>query len=141
MYLLDTDVMSALRRADRNPRVGSWMKSISPTEAYLSVVSIGEIERGVVRQRRKNPPHAIELENWLGSVIGDFGERILPVTLSVAQHWGSLSGALGHNDPDLIIAATALEHRLTVVTRNVSDFLPTGVDIFDPFTGARHGLA
>ncbi len=141
MYLLDTNVVSALRRADKNPAVDAWNKSVLLSDVYLSVASVAEIERGIVSQRRKNPPHAIELENWLGSVIGDFGERILPVTLSVARHWGSLSGALGHNDPDLIIAATALEHRLTVVTRNVSDFLPTGVDIFDPFAGARHGLA
>lgn len=141
MYLLDTNVVSALRRADKNPAVDAWNKSVPLTKVHLSVVSIAEIERGIVRQRRKNPAHAGELTRWLGLVISDFGNRILPVTVSVAPRWGALCGTLGHDGFDLLIAATALEHRLTVVTRNVSDFLPTGVEIFDPFAVASHGPA
>ena len=100
---------------------------------YLSVVSIGEVERGIVRRQRHDPAFARVLAAWLDSVLVLYGERILAVDLSTARRWGRLSGALGHEGADLLIAATALEHGLTVVTRNARHFEPTGVPVLNPF--------
>ena len=86
---------------------------------YLSVVSVGEIERRIVRRQRLDPALARVLAAWLDTVLALYRERILAVDLSTASRWGRLSGALGHEGADLLIAATALEHGLTVVTRNV----------------------
>ena len=101
-------------------------------DLYLSVVSVGEIERGIERQQRRDPVHAQALAAWLDRVLALYGERILGVDLSAARRWGRLSGHLGHEGADLLIAATALEHGLTVVTCNVRRFEPTGVPVLDP---------
>ena len=95
-------------------------------------MSVGEIERGIERQQRRDPVHAHALAAWLDSVLALYGERILAVDLSAARRWGRLSGVLGHEGADLLIAATALEHGLTVVSRNVRHFEPTGVAVLDP---------
>ncbi len=99
---------------------------------YLSVVSIGEIERGIIRQERSNPDFAQSLALWLDSVIKLYGEQILGVNLATARRWGQLSARIGNDSADLLVAATALEHGLSVVTRNVRHFRPTGVDVIDP---------
>jgi len=132
MYLLDTDVISALRRPERNPAVAAWTAKVDQRDLYLSVATVAEIERGVFKQRKVDPPFARDLQQWLNVLIDGFGQRILQIDIAIAQRWGALSAAIGHNDPDLAIAATALEHGLSVVTRNVSDFTPTGVAVFDP---------
>jgi len=132
MFLLDTDVLSALRRRERNPLVARWVSGRRTNDLYLSVISIGEIERGIVLQQRRDPAFARALAAWLDSVLALYGERILPVDLSVSRRWGHLAGALGHADTDLLIAATALDHGLTVVTRNVRHFEPTGAPVLDP---------
>jgi predicted nucleic acid-binding protein len=132
MFLIDTDVLSALRRPDRSPRIVRWMAGQGTTDLYLSVVSVGEIERGVVRKKRSDPAFARVLAAWLDSVIALYGARILAVDLSTARRWGRLSGAIGHESPDLLIAATAIEHGLTVVTCNIRHFEPTGVPVLDP---------
>lgn len=132
MFLIDTDVLSALRRRERSPAIVQWLSDQRPTDLYLSVVSIGEIERGIVRQQRRDPAFAHVLAIWLDSVLTLYGERILSVNLSTARRWGRLSGLLGHESADLLIAATALEHGLTVVTRNVRHFEATGVPVLDP---------
>lgn len=135
MYLLDTVVLSELRksRLRRNPHVVSWIGSVSPPDLFISTVSIGEIERGIERQRETNPDFAGELAGWLDVVLRAYGDRLLPVTVGIARRWGKLSARIGNNGLDLAIAATALEHGLTVVTRNVSDFTPIGVATFNPF--------
>lgn len=132
MFLLDTDVLSALRRRERNPEAVRWMASRRTADLYLSVVTVGEIERGIAQQLRRDPPFAQELAGWLDRVLGWYGDRILPVDTATARRWGQLSAALGHDGADLLIAATALEHGLTVVTRNVRHFEPTGVSAFNP---------
>lgn len=132
MFLLDTDVLSALRRRERNPLAARWVSVRRTNDLYLSVVSIGEIERGIVLQQRRDPVFAQALAAWLDSVLALYGERILPVDLSVSRRWGRLAGALGHADTDLLIAATALDHGLTVVTRNVRHFEPAGAPVLDP---------
>ena len=133
MFLLDTDVISALRRWEGVSNLTAWMEAQRPSDLYISVVSLGEVERGITRQQRRNPAFARTLASWLDSVLVLFTDRILPVDLAVARRWGRLSGALGHDSPDLFIAATALEHGLTVVTRNVRHFEPTGVPALNPF--------
>ena len=133
MYLLDTDVLSALRRRERDPAVARWLDSQRTTDLYLSVVTVGEIERGIVRQRRRDPAFAEALAGWLDRVLAWYGDRVLGVDLPTARRWGQLSGALGHEGADLLIAATALEHGLTVVTGNTRHFEPTGVAVLNPF--------
>ena len=132
MFLVDTDVLSALRKRERNPDIVWWVSRQRSTDLYLSVVSVGEIERGIARQHGRDPGFARDLAAWLDSVLRLYGEQILAVDLSTARRWGRLSGALGHENENLLIAATALEHGLTVVTRNVRHFEPTGVPVLDP---------
>ena len=136
MFLIDTDVLSALRRRERYPEVARWMSRQRAADLYLSVVSIGEIERGVIRQQRSNPDFARTLAWWLDSVITLYGEHILGVNLAIARRWGQLSARIGNDRADLLVAATALEHGLSVVTRNVRHFQPTGVDVIDPSASA-----
>lgn len=132
MFLIDTDVLSILRKRERNTEVNRWISNQRTADLYVSVVSIGEIEPGIIRQQRRNPIFAHLLAAWLDSVLTLYGDRILAVDLSTARRWGSLSGALGHEGADLMIAATAFEHGLTVVTRNIRHFEPTGVPVLDP---------
>ena len=134
-FLLDTDVLSALRRRERNPSVARWLEAQRTTDLYLSVVTVGEIERGIVRQRKRDQSFSEELARWLDRVLAWYGGRVLGIDIPTARRWGQLSGALGHDSADLLIAATALEHGLTVVTRNTRHFEPAGVAILNPFPG------
>ena len=133
MYLLDTDVLSAVRRRDRNPETVRWIEAQRTSDLYMSVVTVGEIERGISQQERRNPPFALELADWLDRMLAWYGDRILPIDVPTARRWGRLSAALGHDSADLLIAATALERGLAVVTRNVRHFEPTGVPVVSPF--------
>ena len=133
MFLVDTDVLSALRRRKRNPDAVRWAEAQRTSDLHLSVVTIGEIERGITQQKRHNPPFAQDLAAWLDRLLAWYGDRILPVNEGVARRWGQLSATLGYDSADLLIAATALEHGLAVVTRNVRDFEPTGVRTLNPF--------
>ena len=133
MFLIDTVTLSELRRRERDPMVVAWFQRQRTTELFLSVISIGEIERAIARQRAIDPGFADALAAWLDRVLTVYGERVVPFDLRTARRWGVLSAALGNDSADLMIAATALEHGLTVVTRNVSDFEPTGVAVLDPF--------
>lgn len=131
MYLIDTNVLSALRRRNRNPDVVRWIESQRMADLYISVVTVGEIERGIVQQQRHNPDFARDLSGWLDRILDWYGDRIIPVDVATARRWGQLSAALGHDSTDLLIAATALERGLTVATRNVRHFEPTGVAVVD----------
>lgn len=134
MYLIDTDILSALRNRERNPEVARWIADQRATDLYLSVLSIGEIERELAAVKGRDPALAAPLEDWLKAVLRHYGDRILPVDLPVARRCGQLSQQTGPADPDLLVAATALEHGLTVVTRNTRHFEPTGVPVLDPTT-------
>jgi predicted nucleic acid-binding protein len=133
MFLIDTATLSELRRRQRDPMVVAWFERQRTADLFLSVVSIGEIERGIALQHATNPRFAEELAAWLDRVLALYGERIVAFDLRMARRWGILSAALGNDSAVLMIAATALEHGFTVVTRNVSDFEPTGVAVLDPF--------
>lgn len=133
MYLIDTVVLSELRKPRRDPGVVAWFEQQRNTDLFVSVISIGEIERGITQQRTIAPAFATALAVWLDRVLALYTERILPFDLKTARRWGLLSATIGNDSTDLMIAGTALEHGLTVVTRNVSDFEPTGVLALNPF--------
>jgi len=132
-FLLDTVVLSELRKAKPSRKVVQWIKAQEPESLFISVVSVGEIERGIERTRKSNLVFAAELEQWLETLLSLYADRVLPVSANAARLWGKLSARLGHDGADLLIAATALSHGLTVVTRNVKYFAPTGVHVFNPF--------
>ena len=134
MFLIDTVTLSELRRRERDPMVVAWFERQRTTDLFLSVISVGEIERGIERKRAADLGFASALAAWLDRVLALYGERIVPFDLPAARRWGALSAALGNDSADLMIAATALEHGLAVVTRNVSDFEPSGVAVLDPFS-------
>ena len=99
----------------------------------MSVITLGEIERGIYQQQRLNPVFAEDLRRWLDTVLLRYEPRILPLSVNIARRWGLLSAELGHASADLLIAATALEHRLIVVTRNTRHFEPTQVALINPY--------
>lgn len=133
MYLLDTNVLSAVRRPDRAPQVAAWLRGKPESELFLSVVTLGEIERGIAQQERPNPVFAADLRAWMDRTLRLFADRILPFGAEDARIWGRLSHRIGHNGADLMIAATALAHGGIVVTGNVEDFRPTGARLVNPF--------
>jgi predicted nucleic acid-binding protein len=135
MFLLDTVIVSELRKRQVDKGVLGWVSVQQESLLYLSVVTLGEIERGIEKRRKADPEFADELAVWLESLVRLYADRILPVTPSVARRWGRLSAQIGHESADLLIAATALSHGLTVVTRNVAHFAPTGVGLINPFSG------
>ena len=133
LFLLDTDILSAIRRKQRDQNLEKWLLSINSLDVYISVVTIGEVERGITQQRRNNPEFAEDLQRWLDTILQRYQQRILPLSISIAQRWGRLSAELGHNSADLMIAATALEHNLIVATRNARHFEPTQVGLINPY--------
>ncbi len=138
MYLLDTNVVSELRKAKSgkaNKNVIAWAKNVSPASLFLSVISILELETGVLLVERRDPSQGAILRTWLNAhVLPVFSERILHLDVAVAQHCAKLHVPDPRSDRDAIIAATALVHGMTIVTRNVNDFDRTGVDILNPWT-------
>jgi len=133
VFLIDTMVLSELRLRQRDPGVVAWISRQRLEDCFLSVVSIGEIERGIARKRTSDTGFAQQLSGWLDQLLRLYGDRLLPVDMGVARRWGLLSAEIGHEGADLLIAATALERGLTVVTRNLRHFEPTGVAIINPW--------
>ena len=132
-YLLDTNVLAEIRKPRPHPAVAAWYEEAGDDELFLSVLVVGEIQQGVARLRRKDPRQAAAYEAWLGKLQREFADRVLPVTQDVALEWGRLSAGNPPPVVDGLIAATALVHGMTVVTRNVADFEPTGVPLLNPF--------
>ncbi len=133
MIVLDTVVLSEMRKTRPSAKVVEWLSRQRETDLYLSVVSLGEIERGIEQQRKPNPAFARELARWLETLLQLYADRLLPVSASIARRWGLLSAQLGPDGADLLIAATALTHGLAVATRNVRHFKATGVQVVNPF--------
>ena len=133
-YLVDTNVLSELRKHDRaDSRVVGWFRERKAEELFLSVLTIGELQHGVERIRRRDSASAETLEKWLRRTVQAYNDRIIGVDMAIAQRWGHL----GIPDPlpavDGLIAATALEKDLVVVTRNTKHIAPTGARHIDPF--------
>ena len=131
MFLLDTDVVSLLRRPDRHPAPARWLRAQRPADVFISVVTLAEMERGLAQQRQRDPAFARDLAAWMEQTTVSFADRIIAVDSAAARLWGRMSGDIGHFNV-LLIAATALVHGLTVVTRNVRHFEPTGVRVLNP---------
>ena len=132
MFLLDTDVVSELRRARPHGAVLAWLRRQDDAALFLSAVTVGEIQAGIELTRDQNPARAAELEDWLAQVAGSF--NILPMDAAAFRAWARLMHhRQDHLIEDAMIAATALVHGLTVVTRNLRDFQPFGVALLDPF--------
>lgn len=136
-YLLDTNLISELVRPHPNDRVTDWISSVNETSLFLSVLTIGELSKGIAGMNAGK--RRTVLEDWLATELKPrFEERILPINASIATRWGVLSARAkqqGHSLGviDGLIAATALSHDLTVVTRNVADFAPTKVRLLNPW--------
>lgn len=133
MYLVDTNVISAARRVDREPMIARWFAQRDERELFLSVLTLGEIERGIAAVQERDPQFAAVLRAWTERTAVLFSDRVLPVCADVARIWGRLSACLGNNGVDLMIAATALHYEAIVVTRNVAHFSGTGVRVENPF--------
>jgi hypothetical protein len=133
MFLLDTVIISELRKKRPDAGVLRWISGQQDNQLFLSVVTLGEIERGIEKQRGAAPEFAEELATWIEYLASLYADRILPITPTIARHWGRLSARLGNEGADLLIAATGLAHSLTVVTRNTGHFEPTGVNVINPF--------
>lgn len=133
MWLLDTMVISELRKRTPDPNVVSWLSSAPDKSLFISVVTISEIQRGIALQRNKDVAFAERLQNWLDALMRNYGDRVLPVTPKIACLWGELTARAGHDGADVVIAATALHHGLFVVTRNEKHFSPFSVQLLNPY--------
>ena len=137
-YLLDTNVVSELRKSERcDPNVSAWYSTVAGAEKFLSVVTVGEIRRGIEGIRRRDTSSARALEVWLAKLLAEYSARILSVNEPIADEWGRLNVP----DPlpviDSLLAATAMVYGLTLVTRNIDDVKRTGVPCLDPFETPR----
>lgn len=135
MFILDTNVISELRHGKPNPSmaVRQWAARQPSNLLFLSAITLIELELGVQALERKTPPQGSALRHWLGGVRAAFAGRILPFAESTAPVCAALHIPNPRSDRDAMIAATALEHKFTVVTRNVPDFEATGVALLNPW--------
>lgn len=133
-YLLDTNVLSELRKGMRgDERVRAWAQAVSGDRHFLSVLSLGEIRKGIERLRRKTPEKCEVFERWLQRLSVDYAGDILEVNDAIADHWGRLEASRTRPVIDGLLAATALEFGLNIATRNTRDFAGTGVKLVNPF--------
>lgn len=132
MYLLDTNVVSELRKPRPHGAVLAWLQSVDEARLYLSAVTLGEIQAGIELTREQNEAKAAEIEAWLELLASAY--NVLPMDASNFRHWARLMHRRSDTlYEDAMIAATAKTHNLVVVTRNVADFVTLGVEIFNPF--------
>jgi predicted nucleic acid-binding protein len=135
MFLLDTNVVSALRLGNRvAPNVVDWARSVDPADQFLSAITILEIETGALSMERRDKVQGLRLRAWInGTVLPSFDGRILPVDTAVARRCAQLHVPDPRPQIDALIAATALVHGMTIVTRNIADFEAMGVELLNPW--------
>ena len=135
-WLIDTNVLSELRKGPRGvPAVRRWFEAHVGDEHFTSVLVMGEIRRGIESKRRRDPEGAAALDSWASRIEADFASRILPIDAAVADRWGRLNVPDPLPAVDGLLAATALVHDLSVVSRHVRDIARAGVRVVDPFEG------
>jgi hypothetical protein len=133
-WLLDTNVLSEIRKGDRaDDRVRDWFAGIRSEELFTSVLVLGEVRRGIELRRRRDVPSALALEQWLVRLSTTFGSRVLPIDAAVAERWGLINAPDPLPTVDGLLAATALVHDLTLVTRDGRAVERTGVALLDPW--------
>jgi toxin FitB len=133
-FLLDTNIVSELRKSAPDANVARWSRVNARAGAYISALVVGEIRQGIERVRPRDPKQADVLEGWLDGLVDIYRDRILPVSVVVAEEWGRMNAAT--KPPPIVdglMAATAKVHRLTLATRNVADMARTGVPLVNPF--------
>jgi toxin FitB len=137
MYVLDTNVVSELRKLDTgkaDPRVKAWAKKLHSESAFLSVITVMELEQGTLLMERRDPRQGALLRDWLErQILLEFSGRVLPVDLQIAKRCAALHVPKPGSYRDSLIAATALVHGMTVVTRDVSHFASSGVATLNPW--------
>ncbi len=134
-WLLDTNVVSELRKRDRiNVGVRRWVDAAAEKDLFLSALTLGEIRKGVELLCPRDPVQATLLEQWLNSLKKQFDGRLLQIDSEIAERWGRLQGVRPLPIIDALIAATCLRHDLTLVTRNNADFHDLGVSLLNPFS-------
>jgi toxin FitB len=131
MYLVDTNVLSEARRGSNEARI--WLRSVDPAAIYLSVITLGEIMKGVALKLRTDARAAAPLMAWLEQLRHDHGDRILPISDRVALEWGRLAAERPRGTADGLIAATAVVHTKIIVTRNIDDFSDAAVPVINPW--------
>ena len=133
-YLLDTNVISEARKPAGDERVRAWFESVSGSDLFLSVLVVGEIRQGIERLRRRDSGQAAVHEQWLSLLRRDYGDRILPVSIQIADEWGRLNSPDPLPVVDGLLAATAIVTGLTLVTRNTDQVARTGALLLNPFS-------
>jgi predicted nucleic acid-binding protein len=134
-YLVDTNVISEIRKGSRcNRGVSAWYATVVDEDLCISVLVLGEIRKGIELRRSRDPRQAQVLEEWLYSVTEAFGERALPIETAITDEWGRLNAVRPIPVIDGLLAATAMVHGLTLVTRNESDVVGLGAAVLNPFT-------
>ena len=133
MWLLDTMVISELRKRVPDQNVVSWLSSAPENSLFISVVTISEIQRGIAVQRSIDAPFAGRLQHWMNALMRNYGDRLLPITPETACRRGELSARAGHDGADVMIAATAISHGLCVATRNERHFSIFSVPVINPY--------
>ena len=134
MYLIDTNVISEARRGTRE--AVAWLRAVQADSLCLSVITLGEIAKGIALKGRHDRAAAVPLTAWLHELRDNFASRILPITDAIALEWGRIAAERPRGDADGLIAATAIVHDLILVTRNVGDFEDTRVSLVNPWDPA-----
>jgi predicted nucleic acid-binding protein len=134
-YLLDTNILSEIRKgASRaTPQVWQWWLGMQNEELFLSVLTIGEIRKGIDRLAMRDAARTLVIERWLDELKTSYHERLIEVDASIAEYWGRLQAVRPLPEVDALLAATALKHDFTVVTRNTADFNGLGLRLLNPF--------
>ena len=133
-YLLDTNILSEIRKGRYcDPNLSKWVKDTANDRHHVSVLSLGEIRKGIEILRRRSPEQCFVFENWLVTIRKEYENDILTVTNEISEQWGRMMAKQTKPIIDGLLAATAITHRLTMATRNINDFKNVGVKVVNPF--------
>jgi toxin FitB len=132
-FLLDTNVVSEVRKPSPHPHVERWLSSVPGYELFISVLVVGEIRQGIERLRSRDPRQAAVFEAWLAVLRREYRDRIVPITADISEEWGRLNSSRPLPVIDGLMAATAIVHDLTLVTRNIADVSATAARVVNPF--------